>query len=228
MSKVDLETFQCPVCGKLRRATSRRLAAALPDSLRRQLEHAHPEWTPNEDLCSTCAADAKMEHLRSMMPDPTLSADETEVLESIRADTIVTSDGEEDFEAEDRSEPLVLRLASTFGSWPFLGAVVTFLVVWTVVNLAGRPFDPYPVIVFAVTSAVLATIAALQGPIIIMSQRQQRERDRRRARADYRINLKAELEIQYLDEKVDQLLRSHYELRDELARLRGDAPETSP
>ena len=165
-------------------------------------------------MCADCVADAKVDHLREMLEaDGVLTDDESEVLESIRTESILTTDGEQDFEAEDIADPLVFRLARTFGSWPFLGLVVTFLVVWIVWNVTAKPFEPYPVIVFAVTSAVLASAAAIQGPIIIMSQRQQRERDRRRARADYRINLKAELEIQYLDEKVDMVLDQQAELR---------------
>lgn len=150
--------------------------------------------------------------------DGQLTDDESDVLESIRTESILTTDGELDFDAEDQAGTLIFRLAAMFGSWAFFGAIFGFLAIWIGLNLIWKPFEPYPVIVFAVTSAVLASMAALQGPIIIMSQRRQRERDRHRARADYRINLKAELEIQYLDEKVDTLL-------DTVARLRREGDD---
>ncbi|MEM7285930.1 MAG: DUF1003 domain-containing protein [Actinomycetota bacterium] len=210
----------CPVCGKTKPSVRIRLGRALPGSVQAVLQRVRPEWSPDDGVCADCVADAKVEHLREMLEaDGELTEDESEVLESIRTESILTTDGEQDFEAEDMADPLVLRLAKTFGSWPFLGLVVTFLIVWIVWNVTAQPFEPYPVIVFAVTSAVLASAAAIQGPIIIMSQRQQRERDRLRARADYRINLKAELEIQYLDEKVDMLL----ERQARLAEDRDDA-----
>ncbi len=152
-----------------------------------------------------------------------LTEDQSEVIESIRTESILTTDGEVEFEAEDQTEPVIFRLARTFGSWTFFSAIFAFLAVWIGLNLIWKPFEPYPVIVFAVTSAVLASMAALQGPIIIMSQRQQRERDRKRARADYRVNLKAELEIQLLDEKVDALLIANAELQREVEARRSGA-----
>ncbi len=219
---VSSSDFMCPVCGNTRLGSQRRSSATLPGPVLDTITSNHPGWSPEEDLCSSCATDGKMAHLETMLlDDGRISDDEAEVLTSIRTDAIVASDGEDDFEAERQAEPLVFRLARTFGSWAFLSAILAFLVVWLVVNVVGRPFDPYPVIIFAVTSAVLASLAALQGPIIIMSQRQQRERDRRRARADYRVNLKAELEIRYLDEKIDRVLWHQHRLADELAALQA-------
>lgn len=218
----------CPVCGKPKPAARFRLGRALPGSVQAVLQRVRPGWSADDPVCADCVADAKVDHLREMLEaDGVLTDDESEVLESIRTESILTTDGEQDFEAEDVADPLVFRLARTFGSWPFLGLVVTFLVVWIVWNVTAKPFEPYPVIIFAVTSAVLASAAAIQGPIIIMSQRQQRERDRRRARADYRINLKAELEIQYLDEKVDMVLDHQAELRRRLDHG-SSGPDTSP
>lgn len=197
----------CPICAQPKAPSRLRRGTALPASVQAILRRVRPNWTPDDRVCVDCVADAKVDHLRQMLEaDGELTDDESEVLESIRTESILTTDGEQDFDAEDVADPFVFRLARTFGSWPFLALVVAFIVVWIVWNVAAKPFEPYPVIIFAVTSAVLASAAAIQGPIIIMSQRQQRERDRLRARADYRINLKAELEIQYLDEKVDMLL----------------------
>lgn len=204
--------FDCPVCDTAKPAARRRLGFALPDAVVAVIRRSRPGWLRSDPVCADCVADAKVEHMRSMLGgDGELTDDETEVLESIRTESVLSTDAELDFEAEDEAEPVIFRLARTFGSWTFFAAIFAFLAVWIGINLIWEPFEPYPVIVFAVTSAVLASMAALQGPIIIMSQRQQRERDRRRARADYRVNLKAELEIQYLDEKVDRLLRSQAE-----------------
>ena len=166
--------------------------------------------------------DSKVSTMRDMLGDNgDLSAPELEVLESIRTDAVVSV--EEDVEAEDRQERLINRIARTIGSWYVFSAVLLFLVVWILINVVSQPFEPYPVIVFAVTSAALGAVAALEGPIIIMSQRRQRLRDRERASADYKVNLKAELEIQYLDEKVDELLKATAALRSDVAALTSAA-----
>lgn len=113
---------------------------------------------------------------------------------------------------EDPSEPLTLgqrladRVASFGGSWTFIITFGFFLVAWMVLNsvyLAAKSFDPYPYILL---NLILSTLAALQAPVIMMSQNRQEEKDRDRARKDYMINLKSELEIRMLHEKIDHLI----------------------
>ncbi|MDX2503218.1 MAG: DUF1003 domain-containing protein, partial [Gammaproteobacteria bacterium] len=96
-------------------------------------------------------------------------------------------------------------------SWKFIVWAVAVLVIWIVFNsvmLLSKPFDPYPYILL---NLVLSMLAAFQAPIIMMSQNRQEIRDRMRAENDYQVNLKAEMEIRVLNEKVDQLL--HHEMR---------------
>ena len=81
-----------------------------------------------------------------------------------------------------------------------------FLVLWILVNvfvLVAKPFDPFP---FILLNLILSCIAAMQAPIIMMSQNRQEEKDRERAKRDYKVNLKSELEIRMLHEKVDHLI----------------------
>ncbi|MRX50055.1 DUF1003 domain-containing protein [Paracoccus sp. S-4012] len=95
-------------------------------------------------------------------------------------------------------------MARTGGSWGFIGGFLLFLVLWTLGNLwlAGRAFDPYP---FIFLNLVLSTLAAIQAPVILMSQNRQTEHDRIDAAHDYEVNLKAEIEIMALHDKLDQL-----------------------
>ncbi|MGH2592139.1 MAG: DUF1003 domain-containing protein [Anaerolineae bacterium] len=86
------------------------------------------------------------------------------------------------------------------------------LAAWVGVNVLFRPFEPYPIIILAMISAALASLAALEGPIIMMSQRRQIKQDRLRVDSDYRVNLKAELEVRYLDEKLDRLFAQQRQL----------------
>jgi uncharacterized membrane protein len=96
-------------------------------------------------------------------------------------------------------------IASWGGSWLFLGLFFVFLFGWIGLNswiLVSRPFDPYPYILL---NLVLSTLAAVQAPVILMSQNRQAEKDRLHAAHDYEVNLKAEIEILQLHEKVDRL-----------------------
>ncbi|WP_291516350.1 DUF1003 domain-containing protein [Bdellovibrio sp. ArHS] len=97
------------------------------------------------------------------------------------------------------------------GSWRFILGFSAFIVIWTAINayLGVKAADPYP---FILLNLVLSCLAALQAPIIMMSQNRQEEKDRRRARSDYMINLKAEMEIRILHEKLDAFELSHKEL----------------
>lgn len=103
------------------------------------------------------------------------------------------------------------RIANFGGSWRFIGIFCSFLVLWMIVNvllLLNRAFDPYP---FILLNLILSCIAALQAPLIMMSQNRQEEKDRERAKNDYKVNLKSELEIRMLHEKIDYLIISHQE-----------------
>jgi uncharacterized membrane protein len=97
------------------------------------------------------------------------------------------------------------RVAQFGGSWPFIGLFGGILVTWMIVNtwvLARHPFDPYP---FILLNLVLSTLAALQAPVIMMSQNRQAHKDRLHAQQDYEVNLMAEIEIRDLHDKLDSL-----------------------
>jgi len=140
---------------------------------------------------------------------------EREVIDSIRGREILAErpeSEEEESRAASFGERLSDKIASFGGSWSFILLFGGFLVVWIILNVlqlfGGKAVDPYP---FILLNLLLSCIAALQAPIIMMSQNRQEEHDRKRAMQDYQINLKAELEIRHLHEKVDHLLISHSE-----------------
>jgi uncharacterized membrane protein len=98
------------------------------------------------------------------------------------------------------------KMASIGGSWIFIMSFFLVLLVWIAINLTlvtEHPFDPYP---FILLNLVLSCLAAIQAPIIMMSQNRKEEKDRKRARNDYVINMKAEIEIRSLHNKIDLLL----------------------
>lgn len=98
------------------------------------------------------------------------------------------------------------KVASFGGSWRFIILFGIFIIIWMVINivlLLNKGFDPYP---FILLNLILSCLAALQAPVIMMSQNRQEEKDRERAKQDYMVNLKAELEIRVLHEKLDHLI----------------------
>lgn len=98
------------------------------------------------------------------------------------------------------------HVAGFGGSWTFIISFGCFIFVWITANiifLANKGFDPYP---FILLNLILSCIAALQAPVIMMSQNRQEEKDRERAKKDYMVNLKSELEIRMLHEKIDHLI----------------------
>lgn len=112
-------------------------------------------------------------------------------------------------EFEDRHPPFKSRMADNMarfgGSWKFVFSFLVFMLLWIVINLYffTKPFDPFP---FILLNLLLSTIAALQAPIIMMSQNRKEEKDRQRAINDYLINLKSEIEIRNLHGKLDLLI----------------------
>jgi uncharacterized membrane protein len=110
------------------------------------------------------------------------------------------------------------------GSWTFIGLFALVLVSWVLLNSwlllrgGGKPFDPFPYILL---NLFLSMLASIQAPVILMSQNRQGEKDRRTAQNDYEVNLKAELEIMALHEKMDAFKVQMTELREELLRVRA-------
>ena len=148
-----------------------------------------------------------------------LPANEASVVRSAAERRPISEDINETF--DDRQtfgERLADRVATFGGSWTFLIAFGLFLVMWTVLNLVLRrdAFDPYP---FSFLNLMLSMIAAAQAPIIMMSQNRQAQKDRLDAGNDYQVNLKAEIEIMALLEKVEHLTARQEEQTELVRRL---------
>jgi uncharacterized membrane protein len=128
------------------------------------------------------------------------------ILKHVAERTVVTRDVHEEAEhKETRGEWLADKVAEFGGSWTFILIFLGFLVFWAILNtiiLLTNAVDPYP---FIFLNLLLSMLAALQAPIIMMSQNRQSAKDRLTAQHDYEVNLKAELEIMALHEKVDQM-----------------------
>jgi uncharacterized membrane protein len=130
-----------------------------------------------------------------------------DVMTAIRNNSLLSENIETQIEGKlTAGQRLADNIASFGGSWTFIVIFFAFILTWMAINiyiLATKPFDPYP---FILLNLILSCIAAIQAPIIMMSQNRQEQKDRQRSEQDYKVNLKAELEIKLLSEKIDHLI----------------------
>ncbi|HAF02896.1 MAG TPA: hypothetical protein DCG89_03735, partial [Spartobacteria bacterium] len=172
-----------------------------------------PEWDGKGFICFDDLGEFRKDYVKEVLQDEIgeLSALDHEVIESLQQHEILSSDISKQFETKlTFGERLSDRIASFGGSWKFLITFFSILVVWIIINgvlLMIHAFDPYP---FILLNLILSCLAAVQAPVIMMSQNRVEARDRLRAENDYKVNLKAELEIRHLHEKIDHLLRGQY------------------
>lgn len=154
-------------------------------------------------------------------PADELGEVEKRVLAKAHERKVISTDVNAAFSADASfGERIADSIARIGGSWSFIIAFFVFLIAWTVINtiiLMSGAFDPYP---FVFLNLILSMLAAIQAPIIMMSQNRQAERDRFEAAKDYEVNLKAELEVLSLHQKIDMhVLTELTGLREDVARL---------
>jgi len=130
-----------------------------------------------------------------------------DVMDAINNNSILSENIQDEIEAElTFGQRIADKVAAFGGSWTFIITFFSFILVWMIINiwfLSTKPFDPFP---FILLNLILSCLAAIQAPIIMMSQNRQEQKDRQRGEHDYKINLKAELEIKLLSEKIDHLI----------------------
>ena len=190
------------------RARPERLVCAITGSLR-----------PRKDLVAfETLRPSLSERIRQDYPEL-----EREVAESIaKADTLAENVEEEFVENRTLGELLADYVASFGGSWAFIITFALVMAGWMGINLligGERAFDAYP---FILLNLVLSTLAAIQAPIIMMSQKRQEAKDRLRSLNDYQVNLKAELEIRHLHEKLDYLITKQWQRLIDIQQLQLD------
>ena len=140
--------------------------------------------------------------LKEVLKDIQHDMSDEEVLNLLADSKISESPATEKYTLGQRAADAIARFA---GSWAFIFAFTGVLILWMVINtiLASNAFDPYP---FILLNLVLSCVAAIQAPLIMMSQNRQEEKDRRRAENDYKVNLKTEIMIEDLYDKVNAIL----------------------
>lgn len=214
MSKPQNHHHPCAVCGKSFPAKDMISGAAVRDTLSELILRDHPAWSPDSYICRADLSRYSSDYVESLLESERgeLTSLEKEVVDSLRQHEILATNV--DVESEKTwtfGERLADKMADFGGSWTFLICFALFLFAWIAMNSAvlyWRPVDPYP---FIFLNLMLSCLAAIQAPIIMMSQNRQEDRDRLRSEHDYQVNLKAELEIRHLNEKLDHLLSHQWE-----------------
>jgi uncharacterized membrane protein len=151
----------------------------------------------------------KIKHLETLLQKDLgrLSDEEMKILVSMSISRILVDSTLESGQKSTFGERVADKIAEFGGSWTFIISFGLFIMVWISANvwlLLNKGFDPYP---FILLNLILSCLAALQAPVIMMSQNRQEQKDRERAKNDYEINLRAELEIRLLHEKLDFVIQ---------------------
>ncbi|RJR55181.1 MAG: DUF1003 domain-containing protein [Desulfobacteraceae bacterium] len=214
MKITRLTNSACQVCGKRPPVVELVRAQLVRPVLINIIKQSHPGWSDEGFICTDDLNHFRYEYVRSLVETEKkdLSDLEKEVLESISRQEILSEYVDKEFESRlTIGQRLSDRMAQFGGSWTFIILFACVLMSWIVVNsvaVLSKPFDPYPYIFL---NLVLSCLAAIQAPIIMMSQNRQEAKDRVRATHDYQVNLKAELEIRQLHQKLDHLLSNQWE-----------------
>jgi uncharacterized membrane protein len=203
----------CQVCKKSKSPQSGMIAELIRPSLLEFIKKKVPDVDSRAFICFEDLGDFRKDYVKEVLEDEIgeLSALDHEVIQSLEQHEILSADISKQFERKlTFGERLSDHIAEFGGSWKFLISFGAVLVIWIAINgiiLVTRAFDPYP---FILLNLILSCLAAVQAPIIMMSQNRAEARDRLRAENDYKVNLKAELEIRHLHEKLDHLLSRQY------------------
>jgi uncharacterized membrane protein len=215
----------CYICKKDYECSELIPGSAIRDEIAKEIAKDCPDWTRQMPVCRHDLAIYRSRYVHSLLSSEKgeLTNLENAVLASIKDNDILSRNVDSESDSKwTLGERLADRLATFGGSWTFLISFGIFLALWIILNtivLVTRPPDPYP---FILLNLFLSCLAAIQAPIIIMSQNRQEAKDRLRSQHDYQVNLKAELEIRHLHEKVDHLLSHQWERLAQIQEIQLD------
>ncbi|GIX00972.1 MAG: hypothetical protein KatS3mg111_4304 [Pirellulaceae bacterium] len=218
----------CAICKKELPITDVTPARFVRPAVVSLIEASAPDWNAESFICHDDLNQFRSQYVQDVLTEEKgeLTALEQEVVESLRQHDILAENVNNTLDQESTfGERVADRVATFGGSWTFILLFGGVLLVWIVINsltLLGKPFDPFP---FILLNLVLSCLAAVQAPVIMMSQNRQEAKDRLRAENDYRVNLKAELEIRHLHSKLDLLLTHQWHRLLEIQQVQTDLLE---
>ena len=220
--------YKCSVCHKDFKINQIVHAPIIREEISKLIKKDIVNWNKSSQICKDDLYSYQNKYVHSMLESEKgeLTTLETQVLSTMKQHELISmsSDTTSDHEWT-RGERIADKIASFGGSWTFMGFFAGFLIIWITINssiIFWEPVDPYP---FILLNLLLSCLAAIQAPIIMMSQNRQEAKDRLRSQYDYQVNLKAELEIRQLHEKMDHLLSHQWERLAKIQEIQIDLLE---
>jgi uncharacterized membrane protein len=206
--------YECAVCKKTFGRTDVVSVHLVREPIYELIRRDYANCSYESYICRSDLSGYRTRYVHSILESERgeLSGLEKQVLDSLQRHELISLNVDNEFERDwTFGERLADRIAAFGGSWSFLILFSLFIGFWIVMNtivLFWRPVDPFP---FILLNLLLSCLAAVQAPVIMMSQNRQEAKDRLRAQHDYQVNLKAELEIRQIHEKLDHLLSKQWE-----------------
>lgn len=226
--KKKVKKNKCGVCYKVKTMPSLESVDLVQPSIRKAIKAKYPNWEEAGYVCRADLKRIKTEYVQGILEEEMgkLTKLEKDVLRSLRKHELLSENINREFDRElTLGEKISDKVAIFGGSWRFIISFGFIIVLWIIFNsylVFSGQFDPYP---FILLNLVLSCLAAMQAPIIMMSQNRQSDKDRLRSEYDYKVNLKAELEIRHLNEKMDHLLTYQWQRLLEIQQLQIDLME---
>lgn len=224
-------TYNCKVCQRKIDRHEMSHSDFIRPVIQELIKKDFPQWDCGDVICRTCLTKYRADYIEDILQKERgeLSQIEQQVIASLAQQATISKNLNTSFDENlSFGDKISDKIANFGGSWRFIISFCFILAIWITLNSIFRDtFDPFP---FILLNLLLSCIAALQAPVIMMSQNRQEAKDRLRSEHDYRINLKAELEIQHLNLKLDQLLTHQWERLLEVQRIQMELLEelTSP
>lgn len=217
--------IECQVCGKPFKMGEVIKGKLIEKPVIKLIQAKHPKWSSSGYVCLADLNLFRTQYVTKVLKDAGQEVYDLEkgMAKSLEEEELLSRNINQEFESSlTLGQRLADRLANFGGSWTFISIFMTVLIIWMGINtwiLLAKPFDPYPYILL---NLVLSCLAAIQAPVILMSQNRQEARDRLHSEHDYEINVKAEIEIRKLHEKLDHLLIHQWQRLMEIQQLQVD------
>ena len=219
---------KCSICHKNFKSSEIVHSDNIREAISKLIQKDVSTWNESSEICrdDLHIYQNKFIHLLLESEKGELTSLELQVLNTMKEHELISITSDTTSEHEwTFGERVADKIASFGGSWSFMGFFAGFLIIWITINsiaIYGNPVDPYP---FILLNLLLSCLAAIQAPIIMMSQNRQEAKDRLRSQYDYQVNLKAELEIRQLHEKVDHLLSHQWQRLAQIQEIQIDLLE---
>jgi uncharacterized membrane protein len=212
----------CVICKKKHDEAKTIPLILLTDPIFELIQKDYPKISHEDHICLKDMGHYRGLYIKQIVTHQKkiITEDEQPVIESFIDRSVISENVDDLYEEKTTfADHLSDRVAAFVGSWPFIISFAIFMILWISLNsyaIIAQPLDPYPYIFL---NLILSTIAAVQAPLIMMSQNRQEAKDRVRSEHDYKINLKAELEIRHLNGKLDHYMRILWEHLEENERF---------